>query len=106
MRYSHKAAVALLTHGHAILLFGKREGLVEREMISTSWPIGEEIDTITLYLGAAHQAQFYDSIIESKPRRLIFNPGTENPELVELAKRSGIEVLEACTLVLLATGQY
>ena len=68
--------------------------------------IHTDLDTITLYLGSQNQPGYYDYILKSKPKRIIFNPGTENPELEELAEANGIECTEACTLVLLSTGQY
>jgi hypothetical protein len=68
--------------------------------------IHHDLDTITLYLGPDNQIPYYDYILKSKPDRIIFNPGTENPELEELATAQGIQCAEACTLVLLATGQY
>jgi predicted CoA-binding protein len=64
------------------------------------------VDTVTLYLNPAHQEMYYDYIVSLKPRRLIFNPGTENDELNSLAASNGIKTLEACTLVMLSTGQY
>ena len=70
------------------------------------WPSQIPIDTVTLYLGSAAQTEYIDPILALKPRRIIFNPGTENPVLAELAANTGVETLEACTLVLLKTGQY
>jgi uncharacterized protein len=66
----------------------------------------EGVHTITLYIGPHNQAEWYDYIISLKPKRIIFNPGTENPELMELAEKNGIQVCRACNLVLLSTGQY
>ena len=70
------------------------------------WPSNEPIDTVTLYLGPSAQQSYYNAILDLKPRRIIFNPGTENPELNSLATQKGIETIEACTLVMLKTGQY
>jgi predicted CoA-binding protein len=64
------------------------------------------VDTVTLYLNPQNQKQYYDYILSLHPKRLIFNPGTENDELYSLAKENGIQPLEACTLVMLGTGQY
>lgn len=64
------------------------------------------IHTVTLYIGPQHQEEWYAYILSLKPKRIIFNPGTENQELMNLAKNNGIEVTSACTLVLLSTGQY
>jgi predicted CoA-binding protein len=66
----------------------------------------KDVDTVTLYLGPQNQTEWYDYIISLKPKRIIFNPGTENPVFEKLANDNGIETLEACTLVLLSTGQY
>ena len=69
-------------------------------------PVLEDIDTITLYLGPERQREYYDYILSLKPKRIIFNPGTENNELAALAETNGIETVEACTLVMLSIGNY
>jgi predicted CoA-binding protein len=69
-------------------------------------PSKGSIDTVTLYVGPAGQSAYYDAILSLAPRRIIFNPGTENPEFEQLANEKGIQTMEACTLVLLKTGQY
>jgi predicted CoA-binding protein len=69
-------------------------------------PEEEGVDTVTLYLGPDRQPEYYDYILSLKPKRIIFNPGTENPELVQLAKEQGIETVEGCTLVMLSIGAY
>jgi predicted CoA-binding protein len=66
----------------------------------------KDVDTVTLYLNPDHQKMYYDYILSLHPKRIIFNPGTENDELASLAARNGIKTMEACTLVMLATGQY
>ena len=66
----------------------------------------QNIDTVTLYLNPKNQEPYYQQILDLKPRRVIFNPGTENPEFYKLLEAEGVEVEVACTLVLLATGQY
>jgi predicted CoA-binding protein len=74
--------------------------------IETTWVHPTELDTVTLYLSPENQKPFYNYLLELKPKRIIFNPGTENEELQLLAQEAGINTLEACTLVLLRTGQY
>jgi len=69
-------------------------------------PLPEGIDTVTLYLGPERQREYYDYILSLKPKRIIFNPGTENDELAALAEANGIETVEACTLVMLSIGNY
>lgn len=105
-RYSNIAAHKLLAHGHPIVNVGIKLGEVAGVPIELPKTIHTDIDTITLYLGPANQIPHYDYILNSNPKRIIFNPGTENPELESLAEERGIETTEACTLVLLSTGQY
>jgi uncharacterized protein len=105
-RYAFKAANSLLAHGHTIELVGQKEGEVLGRKIKNDYPDFEDIDTITMYVSARNQPDLYDYILRQKPRRIIFNPGTENPDFEDIARAKGIETEEACTLVLLATGQY
>lgn len=105
-RYAYRAAHSLVAKGHPIVNVGIKEGEVAGEPILNGRPEVEEVDTVTLYVGPRHQPQYYDWLIETQPRRIIFNPGTENSELEQLAEDHGIETERACTLVLLGTGGY
>ena len=105
-RYSNKAILALRNHKHTVIALAKRAGHVNGVNIETSFPGNEEVNTVTLYIGAQHQPEYYSNIMELKPKRVIFNPGTENKEFVDLLKGKGIEAEEACTLVLLSIGNY
>jgi hypothetical protein len=105
-RYSFKATVSLQNHKHTVYPIGIKKGNINGLEIINSKPALLEIDTITLYIGPENQPQWYDYIIALKPKRLIFNPGTENPELIAIAKTNGIESEIACTLVLLSINQY
>jgi predicted CoA-binding protein len=105
-RYSYIAINRLRKHGHPVVAIGKREAVVADVPIETAHAGHENVDTITLYLSAGNQKQYYDYILSLKPKRLIFNPGAENDELYDLAKNNGIQPVEACTLVMLSTGQY
>ncbi|MBL7727239.1 MAG: CoA-binding protein [Dinghuibacter sp.] len=105
-RYSFLAINRLLEAGVPVKAVGKRAGRVNGVEIQTGQPQLEQIDTVTLYLNPVHQQQYYAYILSLNPRRIIFNPGTENNELVALAKQHGIEPLYACTLVMLSTRQY
>ena len=106
-RYSYIATNMLLDYGHRVLLVGKRPGLIRNEPILTDLldNVGR-IDTVTLYLNPDHQRAWYERILELRPARVIFNPGTENPEFEQQLAEFGIEPQQACTLVLLRTGQY
>lgn len=106
-RYSYLATQMLLENHIEVLPLGIKEGLCAGIPIITKWPVEEVgVDTVTLYLGPKNQPEHYAYILSINPRRIIFNPGTENPEFSALAVVQGIEVEEACTLVLLRTGQY
>ncbi|AIM35631.1 CoA-binding protein [Sphingobacterium sp. SG20118] len=105
-RYSYKAALKLRKYGHDIVNIGLKKGEVAGVEIEKIGDIHQDIDTITLYVSANNQKSFYDYILATNPKRIIFNPGTENPELVGLAEKLGILTDNSCTLVLLSTGQY
>jgi predicted CoA-binding protein len=105
-RYSFLALQRLQSHRHPVVAIGKKKGVVGDVTIETEKKEWKDVDTVTLYLNPMHQKQYYDYIISLKPKRIIFNPGAENEELVELAVQKGIRPVEACTLVMLATNQY
>lgn len=105
-RYSYLAVNRLSSKNHPVVAIGLKEGKVGNVDIVKGQPAETDIDTITLYLNEHNQKAYYEYILSLKPRRIIFNPGAENYELEEMAKKQGIETMEACTLVLLATGQY
>ena len=105
-RYSNIAIRRLVENDISTTAFGLRPGEVGLVQIKTKLSDFKNVDTITMYINPTRQGEYYNQIIDLAPRRVIFNPGTENPEFYELLKRAGIEVEVACTLVLLATEQY
>jgi len=105
-RYSNMAVKKLRNNHHKVVAVGKRAGTISDITISTETTKVDHLDTISLYLNPVNQKEYYQYILDSKPKRIIFNPGTENEELAELARKNGIVPVEACTLVLLSTGQY
>ncbi len=105
-RYAYLAAKKLTRYGHPIVNVGLKKGEVEGVPIEKPEQLHPDIDTITLYVGTRNQPPLYDYILGTNPKRIIFNPGTENTELEQLARRKGIETIEACTLVMLSTGEY
>jgi predicted CoA-binding protein len=105
-RYANKAIRLLRYYKHDVVAVGLDDGMVEDVKIVHDFPKNEAVDTVTMYLSPVHQKEYYDRIVAIKPRRIIFNPGAENGELVRIAKENGIATEEACTLVLLNTGQY
>lgn len=105
-RYSNMAIRSLLNHGHEVVALAKRESFVGNVKIQTEFPDDQTIHTVTMYVGPQHQPEYYVPIFDLNPKRVIFNPGTENSEFVEMLESRGIETIEGCTLVMLATGQY
>ncbi len=105
-RYSYLAIQRLRKYGHPVKAIGLKKSIVEDVVIETSADPADNIDTVTMYLGKSNQEQYYDYILSLHPKRIIFNPGAENPELEKLANDNGIETMEACTLVMLGTNQY
>ncbi|HET6226439.1 MAG TPA: CoA-binding protein [Bacteroidia bacterium] len=105
-RYAQLASSSLKKHGHEVIPVGLKEGIVNGiQIVKKDTPISD-VDTVTVYVGPDHQPAWYDYILSLKPKRVIFNPGTENPELENLLSKNGIEYTQACTLVLLSTDQY
>lgn len=105
-RYSYLAIHRLRSHDHPVVAVGKRQTMVADVPVETEKKPFDNIHTVTLYLNPLHQKEYYDYIVSLKPQRIIFNPGAENDELAGLAKQHNIQPVEACTLVLLSTGQY
>jgi uncharacterized protein len=107
-RYAYLAAQMLTNYQHDIVPVGLKEGAVfGKEILDIlQKPPVKEVDTVTLYIGPQRQPEYYQYILNMKPKRIIFNPGTENDEFIKMAEAQGVEALEACTLVMLRTGQY
>lgn len=107
-RYAWIATEMLKEYDHPIVPLGIRSGEIAGEPIVDirTKPEIPDVDTVTLYLSPAHQQQWYDYLIGLKPKRIIFNPGAENPEFEKLAREEGIDTTRACTMVLLRSGQY
>ena len=105
-RYSNKAIRLLLEHGHPVVSTGAREAEVGGVKIRTDNPHFDYIHTVTLYVGPARQPQLYDYVLALKPKRIIFNPGTENREFEKLARENNIETVNNCTLVMLNSGWF
>ncbi len=105
-RYSYKAALALKQSGHNPYLIGLKNGEVNGMPIHTGRPNVENVDTVTMYVGPARQPELYEYILGLQPKRIIFNPGTENQDFMVMAKEKGIEVIAACTLVMLSLDNF
>lgn len=105
-RYSYLAMRRLHAHHHPVIAVGKKEGVVDGMSIHKQQVQEDGVDTVTLYLNPQNQKQYYDYILGLHPKRIIFNPGTENDELIQLAEEQNIEPVVGCTLVMLSTGQY
>ena len=107
-RYAFLAANMLREYDHNIVPIGIKQGEVAGEEILDirKKPAIKDVDTITLYIGPRHQPEWYEYLLSLKPKRIIFNPGTENDEFEKLAESRGIEAMQACTLVLLRSHQF
>ena len=106
-RYSNRAVRQLSQLSHEVVAFGKEEGLIGDVPITTQWPdTTADIHTATMYISPKFQKEFYEKLMALRPKRIIFNPGTENVELKKLADKNGIQTLNACTLVMLSIGDY
>ena len=105
-RYSFIAIQRLRGNGHPVVAIGRKNTKVGDVPIVITKENFDAVDTVTLYLNPRHQQEYYDYILSLHPKRIIFNPGTENDELVALAAQNGISTKEACTLVMLSTNQY
>lgn len=105
-RYAYKAIHLLVKHEIEVVPMGVKPGFVANLLIVSPLIVQVNIHTITLYLGASKQEPYYDFILKINPKRVLFNPGTENPKLAKLLNEKGILWENACTLVLLSTNQY
>ncbi len=105
-RFSNKAINRLRKYGHPVEAIGLRPGEVDGVAFKTGFPELKDIDTVTLYIGPARQPQYYDYLLGLKPKRIIFNPGTENLEFIEKVRKQGIDPVENCTLVMLDSGIF
>lgn len=105
-RYSYLAVNRLRGKGYPVMGIGKKKTKIADVEIDTDKKDFADVDTVTVYLNPNNQREYYDYILSLRPKRLIFNPGAENPEFARLAEANGIQPVEACTLVLLSTGQF
>jgi len=105
-RYANRAIHALVSNNVPVVAYGLRNGAVAGVEIDTELVDYQDIDTITLYLNPTRQKEYYQYLIQLGPKRIIFNPGTENPEFQEVLIEKGIQFENACTLVMLSIGNY
>ncbi len=105
-RFSYKAALDLLDLGHPIVLLSRKKGEIRGHQLEPKAKFFPDIDTVTMYLSAHNQLEYYQYLIALEPKRVIFNPGSENPALCQLLEKHDIQWDNACTLVLLSLGNY
>ena len=106
VRFSHKAVKSLLRHEQDVVAVGFKEGLIAEEEIQVGMPHIDDVHTVSIYIGSSRQSDYYDYIISLKPERVIFNPGTVNPEFMGRLKQKGIEPVAECMLVLLSEEEF
>jgi predicted CoA-binding protein len=105
-RYSYKAVKALRKRNYDTVALGFQKGKIVDIVIQTDQPVLDDVDSVLLYMNAERQKPLYEYILSMKPRRIIFNPGTENKELADLAERNGIGVVHQCALIMLTNGIF
>jgi uncharacterized protein len=105
-RYSFMATERLMQYGHPVFPIGIKKGSIHDVEIINGRPDLKNVDTLTMYLSAVNQKNWYPYIFQLMPKRIIFNPGAENEELEKIATEKGIECINACTLVMLSVGNY
>jgi uncharacterized protein len=105
-RFSYLAVKRLVASNIPVIAVGLREGEVSGVRIEKQFPEVSNIHTVTLYVGPKNQSVYHDYIIKSNPRRVIFNPGTENTPFEDILRKQGIEVVKGCTLIMLDNGTY
>ncbi len=101
VRYAYKAVKRLLSHGHDVVAIGKVESEIDSVKITKEMIDIPDLHTVTMYLNPERQEPYLDYILELKPKRIIFNPGSYNSKLDKMARAAGIQVMEDCTLVML-----
>jgi len=106
VRFSHKAVKSLLKHDHEVVAVGFKKGQIADQEILVGKPHIEDVDTVSIYIGSSRQSDYYDYVISLKPRRVIFNPGTVNPDFMQKLKKEGIEPVSDCMLVMLSEGEF
>ncbi len=105
-KYAYKAVKSLLNCGHSVFAFGRMKSQIDEVVIENEWNPNWKVHTVTLYLNPQNQEEHYQKIIDLKPKRVIFNPGTENEVFQEMLEYKGISTEIACTLVLLSINEY
>ena len=105
-KYSNKAVKLLISKGLDVVALGHKFGFIDKIEVIETKKIHNNIHTVTIYLNKKFQVQFYNYVLELKPKRVIFNPGTENLEFYKILKKNSINYEESCTLVLLSTDQF
>ena len=105
-RFSYSCVKTLVSANIPVQAIGLREGFIESTPVYTGFRELHNIHTVTLYLGVENQKPWYDYILKLKPVRVIFNPGTENPEFVESLKNAGIETIEDCTIIMVQGDRF
>ena len=106
VRFSHKAVKSLLRNDQEVVAVGFKKGEIVEEEILVGHPQIDDVHTVSIYIGSSRQVEYYDYIISLKPKRVIFNPGTVNPEFMGKLKNEGIESISGCMLVMLNEGEF
>ncbi len=106
VRFSYKAVKSLMRHDQEVVAVGFRTGLIEEQEILVGQPPIDNVHTVSIYIGSSRQEEYYDYIFSLNPKRVIFNPGTVNPDFMGKLQHAGIEPVGGCMLVMLNEGTY
>jgi predicted CoA-binding protein len=105
-RFSYKAVKRLISNNYQVVAIGKRAGFIGNIPIVTGQPALSDVHTVLMYLAPYHQGEIFEYVVSMRPRRVIFNPGTESPEFKEWLESYNIEIVHDCSLVMMATGRF
>jgi hypothetical protein len=105
-RYSYRAVRQLVKRNYEVVAIGKKKGLIGDILIETGQPPIQDVHTILIYLSPHHQGEIFDYVLSLRPKRVIFNPGTESPEFEEILISHNVEVVHDCSLVMMAMDRF
>jgi predicted CoA-binding protein len=105
-RYSNKAVRRLISNNYQVIAIGKRNGFIGDVPIITEQPALKDVDTVLMYLAPYHQAEVFDYVLALRPKRVIFNPGTESPEFEQWLESYDIKIVHDCSLLMMASGRF
>lgn len=105
-RYSHRAVLELLNEGHQVVAVGLKKGEINGLKITPEYPSDDSIRTVAMYISEKNQEPYIKAILQNPPERVIFNPGTYNPNFEKELNSAGVETIRSCVLIMLSQSSY